>query len=109
MAAVARPPSQPDDDAPSATSRPSRSRVSRTEVDYRRLHRGILAKEEASKQTTARSSATQESQLNTILKAFAGVRESVDERFALVQEAIADKSDIEQIEKTISEELSHAV
>jgi hypothetical protein len=109
MAAVARPPSQPDDDAPSGTLRPSRSRVSRTEVDYRRLHRGILAKEEASKQTTARSSATQESQLNTILKAFAGVRESVDERFALVQEAISDKSDIEQIKKTISEELSLAV
>jgi hypothetical protein len=43
------------------------------------------------------------------LKAVAGVRESVDERFALVQDAIADKSDIEQIKKTISEELSHAV
>jgi hypothetical protein len=77
MAAVVRPPSQPDDDAPSGMSRPSRSRVSRTEVDYKRLHRGTLAKEEASKQTTARSSATQESQLNTILKVVAGVRESV--------------------------------
>jgi hypothetical protein len=109
MAAVARPPSQPDDDAPSGTSRPSRSRVSRTEVDYRRLHRGILTKEEASRQTTARSSGTQEAQLNTILKAVAGVRESVDERFALMQEAFADRSDMEQIRATISEELSHAV
>jgi hypothetical protein len=109
MAAVARPPSQPDDDAPSGTSRPSRSRVSRTEVDYRRLHRGILTKEEASRQTTARSSGTQEAPLNTILKAVAGVRESVDERFALMQEAIADRSDIEQIRATISEELSQAV
>jgi hypothetical protein len=109
MAAVARPPSQLDDDVPSGTTRPSRSRVSRTEVDYRRLHRGALAKEEASKQTTTRSSATQEAQLNTILKAVAGVRESVDERFALMQEAIADKSDIEQIRETISEELGHAV
>jgi hypothetical protein len=49
MAAVVRPPSQPDDDAPSGMSRPSRSRVSRTEVDYKRLHWGTLAKEEASK------------------------------------------------------------
>jgi hypothetical protein len=109
MAAVARPPSQPDDDAPSGTSRPSRSRVARTEVDYRRLHRGILTKEEASRQITARSSGTQEAQLNTILKAVSGVRESVDERFALMQEAIADRSDMEQIRATISEELSHAV
>lgn len=109
MAAVARPPSQPDDDAPSGTSRPSRSRVSRTEVDYRRLHRGTLTKEEASRQTAARSSGTHEAQLNTILKAVAGVRESVDERFALMQEAIADRSDMEQIRATISDELSHAV
>jgi hypothetical protein len=43
------------------------------------------------------------------LRAVAGVRESVDERFALVQEAIADKSDIEQIRETTSDELSHAV
>jgi hypothetical protein len=84
IAAVARPPSQPDHDAPSGMSRPSRSRVSRTEVDYRRLHRSILTKEEASKQTTARESGTQEAQLKTILKAVAGVRESVNERFALM-------------------------
>jgi hypothetical protein len=43
------------------------------------------------------------------LKAVAGVREFVDKRFALVQEAIADKSDIEQIRETTSDELSHAV
>jgi hypothetical protein len=73
MAAVARPPSQPDEDAPSGTTRPSRSRVLRTEVDYRRLHQGALAKEEASKQTTARSSVTQESHLNTILKAVSAI------------------------------------
>lgn len=101
MAAVVRSPSQPDDDAPSGTTRPSRSRVSCTDVDYRRLHRGTLAKEETSKQTTARSNATQESQLKTILKAVAGVRESVDERLALVQVAIVDKSDIEQSRETI--------
>jgi hypothetical protein len=37
------------------------------------------------------------------------VRESVNERFVLMQEAIADKSDIKQIRETISEELGHAV
>lgn len=55
------------------------------------------------------SSGAQESQLNTILKVVAGVRESVDERFALVQEAIAEISDIGQIRGTISEELSNVV
>jgi hypothetical protein len=109
MAAVACPPSQPDDDAPSGTMRPSRLRALRTGVNYRRLYRGTLAKEEASKQMTARSNATQKSQLNTILKAVAGVRESVNERFALVQEAVADKSDIKQIRETTSDELSHTV
>jgi hypothetical protein len=109
MAAVARPPSQPDDDPSLGTMRPNRSRVSRTEVDHRRLHRGTLTKEEASRHTTARSSGTQESQLKTILKVVASVRESVDERFALVQEAIADKSDIEQVREAISEELSKVV
>jgi hypothetical protein len=109
MAAVARPSSQPDDDASLGTTRPSRSRVSCTAVDYSRLHRGTLAKDEIPRQTTARSSGAQESPLNTILKAVAGVRESVDERFALMKEAIADRSDIEQIRASISEELSSAV
>jgi hypothetical protein len=93
----------------STTTRPSRSRVSRTEVDYRRLHQGTLANEEVPRQTNARGSGAQEAQLNTILEAVAGVRESVDERFALMQEAIANRSDIEQIRATISEELSSAV
>jgi hypothetical protein len=65
-----------------------------------------LIKEEASRQTTAKSSGAQEVQLDTISKAVAGVRKSVDERFALMQEAIADRSDIEQIRATISKELS---
>jgi hypothetical protein len=68
-----------------------------------------LAKEEIPRRKAAKSSGDQESQLNTILKAVAGVRESVDNRFALVQEAIVDKSDIKQIRKTISEELGSAV
>jgi hypothetical protein len=43
------------------------------------------------------------------LKAVAGVRESVGERFALQPEAIADKSYIERVRETISEELSKVV
>jgi hypothetical protein len=79
-------------------------------LTYRsRLHRGTLAKEEIPRQKAARSSGDQESQLNTVLKAVAGVRESVDNRFALIQEAIVDKSDIKQNRKTISEELGSAV
>ncbi|KAM0705452.1 hypothetical protein Q7P35_006811 [Cladosporium inversicolor] len=74
-----------------------------------RLHRGTLTEEKASKHTTARSSGAQESQLNTIFEAVAGVCESVDERFALVREAIADKLDIGQIREPMSEELGHAV
>jgi hypothetical protein len=68
-----------------------------------------LAKEEASKQLTNEKHRAPESQLNMISKAVAGVRESVDERFALMQKAIADRSDIEQIRETISEELGHSV
>lgn len=109
LTAVARPPSQPDDDALSALTRPSRQRVSRTEVDYRRLHRGTLAREETSKQTTGKSSGTSESQLSTILKAIAGVCESVDERFALVQEAITEVPDIGQVKETVSGEVREIV
>ena len=42
-----------------------------------------------------KSSGTQEAQLNTMPEGVAGVGESVDERFALMQEAIADRSDVE--------------
>jgi hypothetical protein len=68
-----------------------------------------LKKEEASRQTIARSGGAQESQLNTILKDVASVRESVDERFALVQKPVAEISDIGQIRETISKELSSVV
>lgn len=92
MAAVVRPPSQQDVDAPSALTRPSRQRVSRTEVDYRKLHRGTLAKETALSQASGKSSEASESRLDTVLRAIAGARESVDERFALMQEAITERS-----------------
>lgn len=98
MAAVVRPPPQPGDDASPALTRPSQQRVSRTEIDYRKMHRGTLAKEKTLSQASGKSSDASESRLDTILRAIAGVRESVDERFALVQEAIG------QVKETVSEE-----
>lgn len=109
MAAVARPSPRPDDNTPSGVTRPGRSRASRTEVDYRRLHRGTLAKERIPSQSGKKSSDVQESCLDTVLRAIAGVRESVDERFALLQEAIAERSDIEEIKEAISEDLRSTV
>jgi hypothetical protein len=109
MAAVVRAPSQQDEDAPAALTRPSRQRVSRTEVDYRKLHRGTFAKETALAQASGKSSEASESRLDTVLRAITGVRESVDERFALMQEAITERSDIEQIKATISDELRNVV
>ncbi|KAI6824489.1 hypothetical protein KC343_g180 [Hortaea werneckii] len=109
MAAVVRPPSQPDEGASPALTRPSRQRVSRTEVDYRKLHRGILAKETALSTASGKSSETSESRLDTVLKAIAGVRESVDERIALVQEAIEQVPDIGQVKETVSEEVRDIV
>lgn len=47
--------------------------------------------------------------MNTILKAIAGVRDSVDERFALVQEAMTEALDIGQMKETISEEMRDSV
>lgn len=109
MAAVVRPPSQPDESASPALTRPSRQRVSHTEVDYRKLHRGILAKETALSQASGKSSETSESRLDTVLKGIAGVRESVDGRFALVQEAIEQVPDIGQVKETVSEEVRDLV
>ena len=109
MAAVARPPSRPDDNAPPAGMRPGRTRVSRTEVDYRTLHRGTLAKERVPDQVADISSDVQECRLDTVPRAITGVRESVDERFALVREAIADRSDIDQMKEAISEDLRSTV
>lgn len=103
MAAAVRPPSQPDEGASPELTRPSRQRVSRTEVDYRKLHRGISAKETALSQASRKSSETSESRLDTVLKAIAGVRESVDERFALVQDTVG------QVKERVSEEVGNVV
>lgn len=103
MAAVGRPPSPPGEHASPALTRPSRRRVSRTEVDYRKLHRGISAKETALSQASRKSSETSESRLDTVLKAIAGVRESVDERFALVQDTVG------QVKERVSEEVGNVV
>jgi hypothetical protein len=94
MAATTRPLPQPDDSASPGVTRPGRSRASRTEIDYRKLYRGTLAKERILSQGADKCSDVQESRLETILKAIAGVHDSVDERLALVQEAIDQVPDI---------------
>jgi hypothetical protein len=97
MAATARLLSQPNDSASPGVSRLGRSRASRTEVDCRRLHRGTLAKERTLSQGADKGSDAQKSRLETILKAVAGVHDSVGERFALVQGATDQVPNIGQV------------
>lgn len=109
MAANVRPPSQPDDSASTGATRLGRSRATLTEVDYRRLHRGTLAKERLPSQSTEKSNDDQESRMETILKAIAGVHDSVDERFALLQGAIDQVPDVGQVKEAVSEEVKEVV
>ena len=109
MAATARPLPQPDDSASPGVTRLGRSRASRTAIDYKRLHRGTLARERIPSQSTDKSSDVQESRLETILKAIAGVHDSVDERFALVQEAIDQVPDVSQVKEAVADEVKDVV
>jgi hypothetical protein len=109
MAAAARPLPQPDDSASLGVTRLGRSRASRTEIDYRKLHRGTLARERVPSQGADKSSDTEESRLETILKAIAGVHDSVNERFALVQEAIDQVPDVGQVKEAVSDEVKRTV
>jgi hypothetical protein len=109
MAATARPLPQPDDNASPGVTRLGRSRASRVEIDYRKLHRGTLARERISSQGADKTSDAQESRLETILKAIAGVHDSVDERFALVQEAIDQVPDVSQVKEAVSDEVKRTV
>jgi len=109
MAAAARPLSQLDDSAPPAATRLGRPRASRTDVDYKRLHRGTLARERIPSQGADKSSDDQESRSEMILKAIAGVRDSVDERFTLVQEAIDQVPDVGQVKEAVSDEVKRTV
>ena len=109
MAAAARPLPQPDDSASPGVARLGRPRASRTEIDYRKLHRGTLARERIPSRGADRSSDVQESRLDTILKAIAGVHDSVDERFALVQEAIDQVPDVGQVKEAVSDEVKRTV
>ena len=47
--------------------------------------------------------------LETILKAIASAHDSVDERLALVQDAIDQALDIGQVKQAVSEEVRHVV
>ncbi|KAL1584022.1 hypothetical protein WHR41_08100 [Cladosporium halotolerans] len=109
MAAAARPLPQPDDSASPGVTRLGRSRASRTAIDYKGLHRGTLARERIPSQSTDKSSDVQESRLETILKAIAGVHDSVDERFALVQEAIDQVPDVSQVKEAVADEVKDVV
>ena len=109
MAAAARPLPQPDDSASPGVTRLGRSRASRTAIDYKRLHRGTLARERIPSQSADKSSDVQESRLETILKAIAGVHDSVDERFALVQEAIDQVPDVSQVKEAVADEVKDVV
>lgn len=109
MAAAARPLPQPDDSASPGVTRLGRSRASRTEIDYKKLHRGTLARERIPSQGADKSNDVQESRLETILKAIAGVHDSVDERLALVQEAIDQVPDVGQVKEAVAEEVKEVV
>ena len=114
MAAVVRPPSQPGEDASPALTRPSRQRVQADNASHAPKSTienctEEFRRERALSQASGKSSETSESRLDTVLRAIAGVRESVDERFALMQEAITERSDIEQIKETVSDELNTIV
>jgi hypothetical protein len=109
MAATARPLLQPDDSASPGVTRLGCSRASRTEIDYRKLHRGTLTKERIPSQSADKSSDVQESRLETILKAIAGVHDSVDERLALVQEAIDQVPDVGQVKEAVADEVREVV
>lgn len=90
-------------------TRLGRQRASHTEIDYRKLHRGTLARERISRQGADKSSDVQESRLETILKAITGVHNSVNERPALVQGAIDQVSDIGQVKDAVSDEVKRTV
>jgi hypothetical protein len=109
MAATARPLPQPDDSVSPGMTRLGRSRASRPEIDYRKLHRGTLTKERIPSQSAEKSSDVQESRLETILKAIAGVHDSVDERLALVQEAIDQVPDVGQVKEAVADEVREVV
>jgi hypothetical protein len=68
-----------------------------------------LAKERIPIQSAAESGEVQESRLETILKAIAGVHDSVDERLTLVQEAIDQVPDVGQVKEAASEEVREVV
>lgn len=105
MAATVRPLSQPDDSASPGVTRLGRSRASRNEVDYRKLHRGTFAKDRIPSQGGDKISYVHESRLDTILKAIASVHDSVDEHEALVQGAIDQVPDIGQVKEAVSKEV----
>lgn len=71
MAAVARPPSQPSKDAPSALMRPADNASHVFEVDYGKLPRGTSKKEGALSEAAAKRIEISDSRLDTVSRATA--------------------------------------
>jgi len=109
MAANVRPPSQPNDSASTRATRLGRSRATRTEVDYRRLHRGTLVRVRLPSQGAVKKNDIQEPRLEIILKAITGMHDSVDERLALLEGPIDQVPDVGQVKEAVSEEVKDAV
>lgn len=105
MTTTARTLPQPDDRRLPGVTRLGRSRASRTEIDYRKLQWGTLAKDRIPSQGGDKNNDVQESRLETNLKAVTGVHDSVDERFATVQGAIDQVPDNRQVKEAVSEEV----
>lgn len=68
-----------------------------------------MAKQKTLTQSADKSGEVQESRLETILKAIAGMYDSVYERLTLVQEAIGQVPDIGQVKEAVSEEVKEVV
>ena len=100
---------QPDGSASPGKARLGRPRASRTEINYRRLHRGTLGRESIPSQGADKSSDVQESRLETVPKAIASVLDLIDERLTLVQEAIDQVPDVGQVKEAAVEEVKEVV
>ncbi|KAF2716901.1 hypothetical protein K431DRAFT_307402 [Polychaeton citri CBS 116435] len=110
MAAAARPLPQSDDSTSPRVTRMGRSRALRApRLTTENFIEETVARERVLSQGAHKTSDAQESRLETILKAIAGVHDSVDERFALVQEAIDQVPDVGQVKEAVPDEVKRTV
>lgn len=89
MAAAVRPApqAQSDNDASITVARPIRKRPSRMNIDYRKMHRGLLPAEgHGSQSTAAIGKKAPASQVDTVLQAIGKVHHAVEQRMTQVEE-----------------------